>query len=442
MNSLKKMTNHSKVMWLCLLSGFPGLIFMLVTFFREDYSMLSISTIVVVVSAVYLFCFVYLYKLVVHPWQVMANVISAFKERDFTLRIKYSNVDDPLELSFLELNSLADCLQNQRMDVIETHELLSKILQEVEAAVFCFDEEENLKMANEFGRELFACEGDAPLSGTASELNLKPFLREALQSSHEIEFPGRKSRWLVKRSIYREGGMPHTMLLVADLQGPLREEELDAWKKLIRVLGHELNNSMTPLRSMADSLKRIVRRDPLPDEWREDVCGGLSVIERRVESLSRFVTGYSQLARLPAPQLEPFFLKDLLERVTTFESRCKVDLEFGPEVELSGDESQLELVITNLLKNAAEALEGRDGVTSVGWDLVDEEAVIRIKDEGHGLAGEDNIFVPFFSTKAQGSGIGLFLSRQIVEAHHGRLTLENRTDRAGCVATIALPVGL
>lgn len=370
----------------------------------------------------------------------MANIVAALKERDYTLRVRYPNIDDPMGLSFEELNGLANYLQGQRLDMIETHELLFKILQEVEAAVLCFDQDENLVMANEYARRLYECEGNEPLKGTASDLNLKDYYGTNLHTAFEIEFPARKSRWLVKRSSYRENGLPYTMLLIADLQGPLREEELDAWKKLIRVLGHELNNSMTPIKSMSDSLTRILRRDPLPEDWKTDMSEGLSVIGRRIDGLSRFVTGYSQLARIPIPQKKPFQLKTFMERAIRFDPHYTIVQTDSPDCLVDGDESQLDQVMLNLLKNAIEASESEEARVEISWTVEGGKAVVKVEDEGHGLANEDNVFVPFFSTKPTGSGIGLSLSRQIVEAHGGGIHLANRTDRRGCVATVSLPL--
>lgn len=437
-----RLTNHAKVFILSLVSGLPALAFMIHTIYRENYSTLAVYTIAVVVIVVYAYCLASIYRLVVRPWQIMANIVAALKERDYTLRVRYPNIEDPMGLSFEELNSLANYLQSQRLDMMETHELLFKILQEVEAAVFCFDQDENLVMANQYARNLYRCGKSEPLTGTATELGLKDYIGSNLHTAYEISFPARKSRWLVKRSPYRENGLPHIMLLIADLQGPLREEELDAWKKLIRVLGHELNNSMTPLKSMANSLTRILRRDPLPDDWKDDMSEGLTVIGRRVDGLSRFVQGYSQLARMPVPKKSPFHLRDLIERTVRFDPRFDIKLLKSQDCLLKGDEGQLEQVVVNLLKNATEACVDSGGRVQVSWKAGEKEVAILITDEGQGLASEENVFVPFFSTKKEGSGIGLALSRQIIEAHGGSITLENRKDRSGCTATLILPIGL
>lgn len=435
-----KLTNHAKVLILAFLSGLPALAFTVYIAIRDDYSTLTLYSMGILVLGVYIACLATMYRLVVRPLQTMANIVSALKEKDYTLRVKYTNTDDPMGLSFSELNDLADKLQNQRLDMIETHQLLFKILEEVEAAVLCFDNDDQLVMANRYAQELYGSNTDSLLGQRASELGLKNVLASTLQTTQEIEFPSRKSRWLVKHSPYRDDGRPHMMLLIADLQGPLREEELDAWKKLIRVLGHELNNSMTPLKSMANSLERMLAKPSLPDDWKEDMEDGLSVIGRRVDSLSRFVNGYSQLARTPRPQKSPLNITRFMERVIRFEPSFNIDLQPGPDINILGDEGQLYQVIINLLKNAVEASASTNGKVSATWRTNDESIYIRIIDEGQGLANEDNLFVPFFSTKRSGSGIGLALSRQIVEAHKGRIALENRIERNGCIATVTLPI--
>ena len=435
-----KLTNHAKVLILAVLSGLPALAFMAYIAIRDEYSTLTLYSMGILVFGVYIACLTAIYRLVVRPLQTMANIVAALKEKDYTLRVKYTNTDDPMGLSFSELNDLADKLQNQRLDMIETHQLLFKILEEVEAAVLCFDSEDQLVMANRYAQELYGEETDSLMGKSADKLGLKEALASTLQTAHEIEFPARKSRWLVKHSPYRDDGKPHMMLLIADLQGPLREEELDAWKKLIRVLGHELNNSMTPLKSMANSLERMIAKPTLPDDWKSDMEEGLSVIGRRVDSLSRFVHGYSQLARTPRPQKAPFNVGRFMERVMRFESGYAINLQPGPELSLLADEGQLEQVLVNLLKNAVESTKDNDGHVTATWSANDDNVYFRVIDDGQGLANEDNLFVPFFSTKRHGSGIGLALSRQIVEAHDGRITLENRIERSGCIATVVLPL--
>ena len=205
------------------------------------------------------------------------------------------------------------------------------------------------------------------------------------------------------------------------------------------LLGHELNNSLTPIKSIAGSLEAIVARDPLPDDWRDDMRRGLNVIMSRSDSLSRFIGAYARLAKLPRPQLQPLLVADCVGRAVSFETRLPVHVDPGPGFTIQGDPDQLEQVLINLLRNAADASLVTKGGVTVGWQR-DTMLEIWIKDEGPGLSSTANLFVPFFTTKPGGSGIGLVLSRQIAEGHGGALSLENRTDGPGCVARLRLPL--
>jgi signal transduction histidine kinase len=233
--------------------------------------------------------------------------------------------------------------------------------------------------------------------------------------------------------------LPLELVVISDLTQALSEQELHAWQRLVRVLGHELNNSLTPIKSIAGSLESIVARDPLPDDWRDDMRRGLNVIMSRSDSLSRFIGAYARLAKLPRPQLQPLSVADCVGRAVSFETRLPVQVEAGPNFTIQGDPDQLEQVLINLLRNAADASLTTKGRVTVGWQR-DTMLEIWVKDEGPGLSSTANLFVPFFTTKPGGSGIGLVLSRQIAEGHGGALSLENRQDGPGCVAHLRLPL--
>ena len=256
----------------------------------------------------------------------------------------------------------------------------------------------------------------------------------------QMVFPGGVGRWDIRRSTFREGGAQHQLLVLTDLSQTLREEERTAWQRLLRVLGHELNNSLAPIKSVAGSLADLMGREPKPADWREDMHRGLAVISSRADSLARFVESYSKLARLPPPRLEPLKIGVLVSRVASLETRLPVNVVSGPEVVVQGDDVQLEQLLINLVRNAVDAsMETRGGV-EVGWKQKNGQVEVWIRDEGPGLASTANLFVPFFTTKAEGSGIGLVLSRQIAEAHGGTLTLENRQQLRGCEARLRLPL--
>jgi signal transduction histidine kinase len=312
---------------------------------------------------------------------------------------------------------------------------------EIAVAVFAFDDAGVLRLVNRFGETLLAAPEPRLLGRSAEELGLAPFLQPATAQILDASFPGGSGRWEVRKSSFRQGGVPHQLLVLADVSRPLREEERQAWQRLIRVLGHELNNSLAPIQSIAGSLKRLAEEAEPPPDWREDLRRGLAVIGSRAEALSRFTNAYAKLARLPPPRPVPVAVDPLMRRVTSLETRLPVGVIPGPPATLSADADQLEQLLINLVRNAADAaLETRGGV-AVGWKrLRSREIEIWVADDGPGLPNTTNLFVPFFTTKPGGSGIGLVLSRQIAEAHGGTLALENRRGHRGCIARLRLPL--
>jgi signal transduction histidine kinase len=240
--------------------------------------------------------------------------------------------------------------------------------------------------------------------------------------------------------MFREGGLPHQLLVISDLTRPLREEELQAWQRLVRVLGHELNNSLTPIKSIAGSLESLLVREPLPEDWHDDMRRGLAVIAARSEALSRFMGAYARLAKLPRPQLRPVHVSKLVEQVVGLETRVRPVLHTGPELVIQADSDQLEQLLINVVRNGADAALETGGGVEVGWARKNGLLEIWVQDEGPGISNTGNLFVPFFTTKPGGSGIGLVLSRQIAEAHGGSLTLQNRPEGHGCEARLSLPI--
>jgi signal transduction histidine kinase len=255
-----------------------------------------------------------------------------------------------------------------------------------------------------------------------------------------MSFPGAAGRWELRRSTFREGGLSHQLLVLSDLSRVLRQEEREAWQRLIRVLGHELNNSLTPIKSVAESLNHLAKRKEKPADWQEDLRRGLALIGTRAESLSRFLGGYTQLARLPPPRFASVEVGAWVRRVVSLETRLAVRVNPGPEIRIRADGDQLEQLLINLVRNAVDAALETGGEVRLGWTKNGTLLDVRVEDDGPGLSNTANLFVPFFTTKAGGSGIGLALSRQIAEAHGGSLTLENRRSGHGCEARLRLPL--
>jgi nitrogen fixation/metabolism regulation signal transduction histidine kinase len=313
-------------------------------------------------------------------------------------------------------------------------------MEQIDVAVFAFDAATHLRIANRTGERLMNRTVEQMLGRTAEELGVTDWFGEAPRVVDITGAGGARGRWEVRRTTFRLGGLPHDLLVLSDVSRPLREQERQAWQRLIRVIGHELGNSLGPIKSIAGSLETLLQRDPPPADWRDDMQRGLHVIASRTESLGRFTGAYAQLARLPAPRPSPIVLKPFLQRLAGLETRVSVQVRPGPDVTLSADPDQLEQLFINLLRNAGDATLEMGGATvTISWRRQRDTVEIWVDDEGHGLSNTANLFVPFFTTKPGGSGIGLVLCRQIAEAHEGSLRLENRADRPGCRAALTLP---
>ena len=339
----------------------------------------------------------------------------------------------------VQVNAMAATLRAQRLGALEATTLLRKVMEEIDVAVFAFDGERKLRLVNRAGERLLGRPSERMLNGDAAELGLAEYLEGGEMQTVQRTFAYGSGRWGIHRTMFREGGLPHQLLVVTDLTRALREEELQAWQRLVRVLGHELNNSLAPIKSIAGSLETLVRHDPPPADWREDARRGLSIIASRSESLSRFMGAYARLAKLPRPQLAPMDAGAWIRQAASLEQRLTPVIEPGPPVQIQGDRDQLDQLLINLLGNAVDASLETGGRVLVTWRRDGSHLEVLIRDEGPGLANTANLFVPFFTTKPGGSGIGLVFSRQIAEAHGGSLDLRNRVPGPGCEARLMLP---
>jgi PAS domain S-box-containing protein len=378
----------------------------------------------------------------VRPLQTMANLLSALREGDFSIRARGVRRDEPLGEVYAEINFLGNVLQAQRLGALEATALLRTVMEEIDVAIFAFDSNETLRLVNRTGQELLAATAESVLGHSALELGLKECLEgDDTRVLANMKFPGGTGRWGLRRTSFREGGRPHTLVVIADLSVPLREEELKAWQRLVRVLGHELNNSLAPIKSIAGSLTAILKRGQRAPDWEDDMRSGLEIIETRADGLSRFMQAYARLAKLPAPSLAPTDVASIIHRAAALETRRPIAVTGGPDLTANLDGAQIEQVLINLLKNAVEAVLENDGGVRVSWQKQGTSFEVRIEDDGPGLANTANLFVPFFTTKPSGSGIGLLLCRQIAENHGGSLSLRNRDGGAsGCLATLRLPI--
>ena len=426
-----------------MLTGLPSLAVAGLLLWRGDYTSKTVWTVAVLLVLLWLSFAFAVQGAVVRPLRTLSNLLAALREEDFSFRARGTREDDALGLAMVEVNMLADTLREQRLGALEATALLRKVMEEIEVAVFAFDAAHCLQLVNRAGERVLALPAERLLGRSASELGLGPALAAEPRQVVDLTFPGRAGRWEVSGGTFRQHGLPHRLLVLTDLSRALRDEERQAWQRLIRVLGHELNNSLAPIRSIAGSLERLIARDPRPADWEEDARRGLGIVASRAESLSRFMEAYGRLARLPAPQFQRVAVDALVRRVAGLEERVPVSVRAGPAVEVLADPVQLEQLLINLVKNAAEAtVEAGGAGIDLCWRMADPGAVeVLVEDRGPGLPETGNLFVPFFTTKPQGSGIGLVLSRQIAEAHGGSLALENR-EGGGCRARLTVPRAL
>jgi two-component system nitrogen regulation sensor histidine kinase NtrY len=377
----------------------------------------------------------------------IANLVSAVHDGDFSVRGKSQRGDDDVAFAFTAINALADVLREQRLSALEATTLLRKVMEAIDTAIFAFDDDDRLCLVNPAGERLLGMHAARLARQSAEQLGLAAWLSGETPRKIMVDLPGAKGAWELRHGIFRQAGRRHTLVVAADVSRLVREEERQAWKDIIRVLSHEINNSLAPIASIAQGLKsNLDRPGPLPTD---DIRHGLAVISRRSESLQRFMDNYGLLARLPPPEYAAIAIEPWLRRVAALEERVPVTLEGPAEAVVEADEGLLDQALINLVRNAGDASLAAGTAVQIIWSIDERSGDsatnggghvrITIIDSGLGIADGAVLFVPFFTTKPTGTGIGLVLSREIVEAHHGRLSLANRKDARGCVATIVLP---
>jgi PAS domain S-box-containing protein len=434
------LSHESRILALALAAGLPGAAVSLLLLWLGDFTPKVQWTLTLVVVGIWWSFAFAVRERVVYPLQTLSNLLAALREGDFSVRGRAARQDDALGEVMREVNTLGGTLREQRLGALEATTLLRSVMKEVDVAIFAFDDENKLRLVNRAGERLLGQPAERIIGLPAADLKLDHCLAGEPQQTFLKTFPGGTARWGMRRSVVRERGLPMDLVVISDITRPLREEELQAWQRLVRVLGHELNNSLTPIKSISGSLASMLARRPLPDDWEDDMMRGLAVITSRSESLSRFIGAYARLAKLPRPQMQPLEVSEWIGRVVGMETRLCVEIVPGPKMTIQVDPDQLEQVVINLLRNATDASLETGGGVRIGWGQSAGMFELWVQDEGPGLPNTANLFVPFFTTKPGGSGIGLVLSRQIAEAHGGSLTLENREPGPGCQARLRLPV--
>jgi len=375
---------------------------------------------------------------VTRPLGAVANVLEGLRRGERGLRVVALEGTALFDVH-TELNQLAESIHTQHLGDRESSALLSAILRELDVAVLAFDRDRRLVLLNPAAETLLGRSQAQAVGKTAAELGVEAWLLPEQE-------PGRSSvdalrgPFALRRIPFRREGEPHELVVVTHLGGALRSEERQAWQRLLRVLSHEINNSLSPIITIAGAHEKLINEGRLDASTLPDVVEGLDVIGRRASGLQRFLGAFAQLTRLPSPTWAPLSAASLLRRVAALETRLDVVVDGPGDPTLVADRDQLEQLLVNLVRNAADAALTGGGHVTLRWQVAATNLVVEVEDDGPGLASDANLFVPFFTTKPLGSGIGLVLSRAIAESHGGSVDLLGRRAGPGCIARVVLPL--
>ncbi len=407
------------------------------------YYQASINLIVLVI--LFLICLVVicatsLYQKIIYQFRTLSNLLEGMSHGDYSLRGRRHQKGDALGELVLQINQLAETLTKQRFIARESQLLVAKVIQHINVAIVAVNEQKHIVLLNPAGEKLLNISQDKALGKDIEACGAQQLLACQNEQIIELSLAHARGKFKVVRDSYRENGQQQELFFITDVHGLLQENERQAWQNLIRVLSHEINNSLAPIASISATINTISKKQVLADDFSENLNSGLTIIEERAKSLTEFIDSYRQLSHLPPLKKQSVQLRKLLDKVRPLFANRKIIINCQHEHNLMIDPVQIEQVLINLMKNADEAMHDKSSEIIVNSYTEHKNNIIEIIDNGCGLSNIENLFTPFYTTKNKGSGIGLVLSRQILEAHGGHLLLANRSDQQGCISKLSWPI--
>ena len=375
------------------------------------------------------FLFVYFYKKIITPFYSLTSLVEAIRLEDYSLRIKDNYHSGVLHALSQEIAELSDDLQ-QRKQVYDQHTLfIYHLIEQLETPIAIFNNQLKLSHANAAFSQYIDQPWQAKRMSKSEDLGL------VLQKGWQFKDQGQSERWQIKYSQFVEHEQTYHLVILSNVEELLRVNQQKSWQQIIRVLSHEIRNSLTPIKSLAQTLVSQELEETKSKQ-------ALQVIVDRSISLQEFVNRYGDITKHITLNKSWFNTAEFLETITVLFPQSTFSLDNNVE-KIWGDVVLLKQVLINLIKNGVEANnQNSESCLSISISLQDnrneKSIVIEMTDNGQGIANIENLFVPFYTTKKQGQGIGLSLSKNIIEQHEGRLTLVNNTDKNGATAKIYL----
>lgn len=374
-----------------------------------------------------------------HHVRTLSNLVESIRTQDYSMKGARAREHGELAGLYHEINDLTDSLKSSRQSEQELLNVLEKVVSRINVAIVVCDSADRIRLVNQLAVTLLKCSAESLVGAAFADTALAKLPLSDQPRLIDFTFPGADGRWQITQQHYRHHGRPSRIVFIADLKQVLSDEEIAAWQRLIRVIGHEVNNSLTPIMSLCQTLTGILGK-PDASDHADDVREGMNVIAERAAGLKEFISVYSRLARLPEPQKVLFPVADLVSKMRVIFADKPLAIQPVPDIALFGDPVQIEQALINLIKNALEANPAGAAAIEVSIHCDEGNCELRVVDNGSGISNPENLFVPFYSTKREGAGIGLVLSRQIAAKHHGHVSLSNRQDGPGAVARLILPL--